>query len=607
MQTLQSPSSYYHQQQQIAAATTASAKKLWRRVTDDFDTYWGIRPQLLELVQAGRLAAATTSAAYTPTVLAESNQVAPAAGLIVPSAFVSSAPDGRDMGSLLDESVIRARLSVKAGSSAVAAREAAGSWLTGMLLTVMADTGRSVVGADIAQRPTLTGYVRMLNPPSCSRCVILAGKWFRWNQGFLRHPRCDCRHIPASESIAGDLTTDPYEYFNSLTREAQEKTFGRIEARAIRDGGDIYRVENLRLRGLGTAKGNLRYGTPSRLTVDDIYRSAGTRKNAIRMLTEEGYITGPQTAGGNILGNANTDARVLAAGRGQGTYVRGGQAFTTRRARVFDSVESGVRNPLDRATMTAAERRLFDAHYRLNYARTTGLMPRSVGASSADLSSRALRASADDMARLEQELQKEIAKLPDAPASVKRLADKLGVTASGAGGGRIPPRRRLGSGDYDPEPDDALSPEGMAYWKRRQDALNAGDIELMAPHEIKFYEDFQSAGYSFRLIPRAQRGEDGRTPSTADFEWLDRGIKVEIKSFDKPRQRNVSKEISSTVRAAVAHGVFKSTYIIYSRKYPPTEAFLEQMKDYNLRHPDAQIERLFWWASGELVEIDLRK
>lgn len=423
---LLTPDRHYQQQQQIAAATVAGAGKLWRRVTDDFDTYWSLRPQLLDLVQTGRLAAATSSVEYVPAVLAEMNQAAAPAGLIVPSAFVRSAPDGRDMGSLLDETLIKAKTSVAGGATALEARRSAGKWLTGMLLTVMADTGRSVVGADIAQRPTITGYVRMLNPPSCRDCVILAGKWFRWNQGFQRHPRCDCRHIPAAESMAGDLTTDPYAYFNSLSDEAQEKTFGRIEARSVRDGGDIYRVVNLRNRGLATAKGTLRYGTPSRITLDDIYRTAGTRTNAIRMMTEEGFITGPQTAGGNILGNANTDAKVLAAGRGRGTYTIGGQTFATNRANIFDAVESGVRNPLNRSTMTSAERRLFDLDYRMRWARQ-GLRPTTIGANSADRGLDLRAITATERERLEAAYSAELAGLGRAPQSVRTLARALGI------------------------------------------------------------------------------------------------------------------------------------------------------------------------------------
>jgi len=248
------------------------------------------RPRVLSVVQQGRAASVRAALPYTDAVLAETWQVAPATGGLVASRFTSAAPDGRPMGSLLDGSIIATKVAVKGGSSVREALRSGGSHLTRDVLTVMADTRRQVYHADIIQRPKLGGYARMLNTPSCSRCVILAGKWFGWNKGFLRHPRCDCIHIPASEALGEGMAINPRDYFDSLSKEAQDKTFGKAEARAIRDGADVGRVENIRSRGLGTAKAARKYGTPSRMTVDDIYRVAGSRENAIRLLTAEGYI-----------------------------------------------------------------------------------------------------------------------------------------------------------------------------------------------------------------------------------------------------------------------------------------------------------------------------
>lgn len=251
------------------------------------------RPRVLSVVQQGRDAAVVAAQPYTAAVLAETGQVAPAVGVIVGSRFTQSAPDGRAMGTLLDESVIAAKVAVKSGATVREALSLGGSHMTRDVLTVLADTRRQVYGVDIIQRPRVSGYARMLNPPSCSRCVVLAGKWYGWNKGFLRHPRCDCLHIPASESLAEGFTVNANDYFDSLTPQAQDKTFTKSGARAIRDGADINRVVNINMRGLGTAKSARRFGTPSRMTVDDIYRVAGSRKNAIRMLTDEGYIVSP--------------------------------------------------------------------------------------------------------------------------------------------------------------------------------------------------------------------------------------------------------------------------------------------------------------------------
>lgn len=158
------------------------------------------------------------------------------------------------------------------------------------------------------------GYVRMLTLPSCPDCIILAGRWYRWNDGFERHPNCDCVHIPAVEAIGEEICIDPSAYFESLSQPDRERIFGKANARAILDGADIFQVVNAsRRKGAiyvaddgrrytkeGTSKrsaANLhrrRHGmTPmsQRPTVWQIYRDAkGDRDAAVRLLRDYGYI-----------------------------------------------------------------------------------------------------------------------------------------------------------------------------------------------------------------------------------------------------------------------------------------------------------------------------
>jgi hypothetical protein len=132
----------------------------------------------------------------------------------------------------------------------------------------------------------------------------LAGKFYRWNEGFERHPQCDCRHIPTTENLAGDLTTDPMAYFDSLTPAEQDATFGAAGAQAIRDGADMGRVVNARRNGgvrkaqlfgksafittVGTGRGGR--GGP-RIMPETIYAIAGEdRAEAIRLLRVHGFI-----------------------------------------------------------------------------------------------------------------------------------------------------------------------------------------------------------------------------------------------------------------------------------------------------------------------------
>src|SRR6185437_3091389 len=95
---------------------------------------------------------------------------------------------------LLYGPVISTKEYIGGGMATETAMVAGRKSLETIMRTMIADAGRQAAGVDTAARRG-TGYVRMLNPPSCSRCVVLTGKFFRYNQGFLRHPRCDCVQI----------------------------------------------------------------------------------------------------------------------------------------------------------------------------------------------------------------------------------------------------------------------------------------------------------------------------------------------------------------------------------------------------------------------------
>jgi hypothetical protein len=69
---------------------------------------------------------------------------------------------------------------------------------------------------------------------------------------------CDCVHFPAAEYVP-DATTDPQQYFDSLTEPQQDAAFTKAGAQAIRDGADIAQVVNARrgAQGIGYAAGRL--------------------------------------------------------------------------------------------------------------------------------------------------------------------------------------------------------------------------------------------------------------------------------------------------------------------------------------------------------------
>ena len=143
---------------------------MWRRLGDDFSAQWAdVRPQVLGVVERGRVASVRVALPYTDAVLGETGQSGDPVGRLNPSRFVATAPDGRPLATLLDESVIATKTALKGGAPVREALRSGGLHLTRDVLTVLADTRRQVYHADIIQRPRVSGYARMLNPPSCSR------------------------------------------------------------------------------------------------------------------------------------------------------------------------------------------------------------------------------------------------------------------------------------------------------------------------------------------------------------------------------------------------------------------------------------------------------
>lgn len=190
-QSLPSSAEAYAADQRLEIqAALAAVKRQWRRMGDDFDqSYAALEPTLLTVVGTAQGRVAAGAADYVPAVLAETGQraaVEPFARVRV-DALVGVAGDGRPVDSLLYEAVIGAKVRVASGASTLEALRAQGQWLTQAVGTLLSDAGRASESLHMGVRP-VTGYVRMLNAPSCSRCVVLAGRWYRKNAGFARHP-----------------------------------------------------------------------------------------------------------------------------------------------------------------------------------------------------------------------------------------------------------------------------------------------------------------------------------------------------------------------------------------------------------------------------------
>jgi hypothetical protein len=252
----------------------------------------------MTVVSSAQSIAAASSAQYVDDVAAQLDLDNTAAGRIHAQAFAGVASDGRALDGLLQQPAIKTLKAIKEGAEVRRAMSVGLLDLDMIVRTQVADAGRAADGVAITARPAITGYVRMVVGGACSRCLILAGRRYGWNAGFLRHPRCDCRHIPAAED-ADDVRTNPRKAFDELSAAEQDRVFTKAGAQAIREGADMNRVVNAR-RGMYTAAGKrmtteatTRRGVGrARLMPEQIYLEAdGNRDEAIRLLRVHGYIT----------------------------------------------------------------------------------------------------------------------------------------------------------------------------------------------------------------------------------------------------------------------------------------------------------------------------
>jgi hypothetical protein len=314
-------SDQYRAQQRLIVATLGLTRREWATIGQDFDAGWSrIGPRLTLLTASAQIGAARNGAAYVPASLAQTGGAVDPVGEVRPEGFAGIAADGRDLESLLYGAVVKAR-TVEA-DSLDERLQAGGQWLDMAVHTTIADTARAAASVAIASRPK-TGWIRHVNPPCCQRCAVQAGKLFRYNQGFERHPRCDCFHIPYAES-------DPFDPGVNIGPE-DVKDLTKVQRRAINDGADMNQVINSRrgrsADGLYTSEGTTRRGwnsyvkrelakqrgevaketatnvgrrgyvknyvvrrTGPRPTPEAIYKFASSREEAIKLLAANGYI-----------------------------------------------------------------------------------------------------------------------------------------------------------------------------------------------------------------------------------------------------------------------------------------------------------------------------
>lgn len=254
---LRTARSHYARQRRISGAAVASAVAAWRAG----------RPaeQVVVSVQMHQQAAAAAAIAASGAMLTEQRfPVAPVA-LVAVDAFRS------DPVSLLQ---MLAEI-----TSAQQLRRLVGS--------LVPDAGRAAQQVDLAARPTVEGHVRYLQLPSCSRCAILAGRFYRWSEDFRRHPECDCVMLPTREAPSASLVSDPSEAVES----GQVTGLSKADLRALAAGADLNQIVNVRRKKAGLSGAGEVLARGGRPTPAGIFRLAeGDRDRALVLLEQHGYI-----------------------------------------------------------------------------------------------------------------------------------------------------------------------------------------------------------------------------------------------------------------------------------------------------------------------------
>lgn len=153
-----------------------------------------------------------------------------------------------------------------------------------LVSSLVQDAARAAQEADTVSRPRVA-HVRHLTPPSCSRCAVLAGRVYRYSDGFKRHPNCDCVMIPVTVA-SPDLTYDPAQ----LARDGLIKGLSQADLAAIEDGADFGQIANVRRSRAGLTVAGEVLRRLDRLTPAGIYRIASNREEALDLLKQYGYL-----------------------------------------------------------------------------------------------------------------------------------------------------------------------------------------------------------------------------------------------------------------------------------------------------------------------------
>ena len=185
-----------------ARLTANEVQRLWRQLDRrDLSGSWSasVGPQIVRAVTAGQLMSAGAADGYVDEVVDAEGADPLREGRVRAQSFAGLAADGRSLDSLMLLSLITTKQGIAGGLSTDDALMRGLRQALRLGSSEAMQAGRAAVGASMAGKRTIQGYVRVVQPPACARCILLAGKEYGWNKGFQRHPRC----FPAGVVVAG--------------------------------------------------------------------------------------------------------------------------------------------------------------------------------------------------------------------------------------------------------------------------------------------------------------------------------------------------------------------------------------------------------------------
>jgi hypothetical protein len=287
---------HYRNRRALTNAASADARRRWNLIDPaNISGSWTRQSAALTVTVSGAQAAAVTSAdPYVQATLATQGTPSTAEYAVAAMALAGVTADGRDLRSLLFQPAITSLMAIKDGQDTDRSLAVGLSQLDTIVRTEVADAGRT---ADQIATTThgADGYVRLTVGPTCNRCLILAGRWYRFSRGFERHPNCDCVMVPAGEG--DEPLTNPEAIYRDLSPDERTKAgWSQAEQKAIDLGADIIAVTNIHRKGSLYTAGGRQFareaaGKRPRITPRQIFIEAGdNRAEAIRLLKLHRYI-----------------------------------------------------------------------------------------------------------------------------------------------------------------------------------------------------------------------------------------------------------------------------------------------------------------------------